>query len=69
MKQREWPNNAKAARDEAVAQATQGLRALAPLLSETLPIGEQYRRIALAMHALHEIKTLLTQQQEKDNPS
>jgi hypothetical protein len=66
MKPRDWPNNAKQARDESIAQATIGLRALSPLLTEHYTQEEIYRRIALAMHSLHEIKTLLSQLERKN---
>lgn len=66
MKPRDWPNNAKAARDESIMQAMQGLNILKPLLTERYTQEEVYRRIALAMHAFHEIKTKLTETQSKE---
>lgn len=66
MKQRDWPNNARAARDESIAQASIGLRALTPLLDGHYTQEELYRRIALAMHSLHEIKTQLSNFERKN---
>ena len=55
-KARVWPNNAAAARDDALMAASDGLRALMPLI-EGKPVTneEQVRRLALAVISFHKV--------------
>ncbi len=60
-KPREWPNLAKAARDDAAEAAVAGIHALEPILWNERPMTEQERiqREARALNALQKIVRLL----------
>lgn len=57
---REWPNNAREARDRSAEEAVRGLHALQPLLDpQPLTELERVRRVAIGIDSLHRIARLL----------
>lgn len=60
-KPRDWPNNAKAARDQAAEAAIGGIKALEPVVSgeRSLTESERIRREAQALNALQRIARLM----------
>lgn len=60
-KRREWPNNAKEARDRAAEEAVRGIRALRPLVTNGREFTEteRLRRAASALDALQTIARFL----------
>jgi hypothetical protein len=59
-KSREWPNNARAARDAAAEDAVRAIRALHPLvIGQTFTAVEVLRRQAIALAAVQAIAVKL----------
>jgi hypothetical protein len=58
-KARQWPNNAKEARDRSAEEAARALRAIEPLLEKEVTETEKIRRLAIAVSALQTILRLL----------
>lgn len=59
---RDWPNIARAARDESAMQAIRGMRALRPLVEGTQCTREEtLRRQAIALDSLATIARLLAE--------
>jgi hypothetical protein len=61
---RDWPNNAKSARDQSSEQANRALRALRPVLDRynTMAKEELLHRVAIAIDADQTIARLLERQ-------
>lgn len=59
---REWPNNAKQARDAAAEEAAIAIRNLQPLMEGGLMTNEErIRRLANALIAMHKIQRIMAQ--------
>jgi transcription initiation factor IIE alpha subunit len=58
-KARQWPNNAKEARDRSAEEAIRALRAIEPLLEKEVTETEKIRRLAIAVNSLQTILRLL----------
>jgi len=58
-KARQWPNNAKEARDRSAEEAIRALRVIEPLLEKEVTETEKIRRLAIAVSALQTILRLL----------
>jgi hypothetical protein len=58
-KARQWPNNAKEARDRSAEEAARALRAIEPLLEKEVTETEKIRRLAIAVNSLQTILRLL----------
>jgi hypothetical protein len=56
---RDWPNNAKEARDRAAEEAVQGLREMEPLLGQAMTESERIRRVAIGIKCLSKIARLM----------
>jgi len=57
---REWPNNAKEARDRAAEEAAHGARVLMPVLENPdMTEGEKIRRVGIAVKCFQLILRLL----------
>ncbi len=67
-KPREWPNNAKEARDRSAEEAIHALRALEVLLEKEVTETEKIRRLAIAVHALQTILRLLEREGAQTRP-
>jgi len=66
---REWPNNAREARDRSAEEAARGLRAtLALLEGREMTETEKVRRIAIAVSAFQTILRLLENQGAQTRP-
>ena len=65
---RQWPNNAKEARDRSAEEAIRALRAIEPLLEKEVTETERIRRLALAIHALQTILRLLEREGAQTRP-
>lgn len=52
---REWPNNAREARDRAAEESARGILALRPVLEREMPEAERIRRMAVALDALQSV--------------
>ncbi len=65
---REWPNNAKEARDRAAEEAARALRALRPLLERDHTEIERLRRLAVAIDAMQTILRLLEKEGAQTRP-
>jgi hypothetical protein len=58
-KPREWPNNAREARDRAAEEANKAIRALSPMLDRQMTQEEVIRRTAIALNSSHTIARLM----------
>lgn len=56
---REWPNNAKEARDRSAEEAQRGLHAIKPLIDKEVTETEKIRRLSIAMDSFQTILRLL----------
>jgi len=67
---REWPNNARSARDQSSEQANRTLRALRPILERytTMTKEELITRVAIAVDANQTIARLMERQGAPTEP-
>lgn len=66
---RDWPNNAKEARDRSAEEAVRGLRAIKPLLDgKEVAELEKVRRIAIAVDAFQTILRILEKEGAQTRP-
>lgn len=66
---REWPNDAREARDRSAEEAARGLRMLTPLLEkDDLAPAESIRRVAIAVNCFQMIARLLEAEGAQTRP-
>lgn len=65
---REWPNNAKEARDRSAEEAIRALRAIEPLLERETTEAEKIRRLAIAVSSIQTILRLLEREGAQTRP-
>ena len=65
---RQWPNNAKEARDRSAEEAIRALKAIEPLLEKEVTETEKVRRIAIAVNCLQTILRLLEREGAQTRP-
>ena len=68
-KPRDWPNNAKEARDRSSEEAQRGITALRPMLQGSVTETERVRRVAIALDSLNTIARLLESVGAQTRPS
>ncbi len=67
-KRKKWPHWAAWARDDAIAEATEALRDLEPVLQGRADQAETIRRVGLVVHRLHRIIQSLTEVRDGGRP-